>query len=384
MSGPRLYLSPPHLNGAERRLLEEALASGWITGMGPQLDAFEASFARLVGVKHAVGVSSGTAALHLALRALELEKDDEVYCSTLTFAASANPIVYEGGRPVFVDSDAATWNMDPNLLEEGLRRDARRGRPPRAVIAVDLYGQCADLDAIRGLCLRYGTTLIEDAAEALGATYKGRAAGSAGWANVFSFNGNKIVTASGGGMLATDDDGLAASARHLASQARDPAPHYEHSRIGYNYRLSNLLAAVGLAQLETLEERVAARRGNFERYRRALSQVEGLHFMPEAPYGRSTRWLTCVLIDPPRFGAGPEDARRRLEAEGIESRLVWKPMHLQPVYSGCRALGGSVAEGLFRGGLCLPSGSSLTAADVQRVAGGLLAAREGARVPALR
>ncbi|MBI3548193.1 MAG: aminotransferase class I/II-fold pyridoxal phosphate-dependent enzyme [Elusimicrobia bacterium] len=371
----QIFLSPPHMNGRERLYVDKAFESGWITTVGPQIEAFESALAERVGVKYAVGLSSGTAALHLAIRALEINRGEEVYCSTLTFSASANPIVYEGGRPVFIDSDRSSWNMDPNLLDRELRRAARRGKLPRAVITVDLYGQCADLEAIRESCARYEVPLIEDAAEALGATYRGRSAGSFGWGNVFSFNGNKIITTSGGGMLATDDARLAETARLLSTQARDPAPHYQHSRIGYNYRLSNILAAIGLAQLETLDRLVAARRRNFEQYRKALGSVDGVEFMPEASYGRSSRWLTCLLIDPARFGATREDVRLRLASKKIEARPVWKPMHLQPVFARCRAVGGDVSEDLFARGLCLPSGSNLTESDLRRVVGEFLAAR---------
>lgn len=371
----RIYLSPPQLNGRERSYIDKALQSGWISTVGPQVEAFEQALADRVGVKYAVGLASGTAGLHLAVRALGVRRGDEVICSTFTFAASANPIVYEGGRPVFIDSDRSTWNMDVDLLQQELKRSARRGSLPRAVIAVDLYGQCADLGAIKAACERYEVPLIEDAAEALGASYKGRSAGSFGWANIFSFNGNKIITSSGGGMLATNDGKLAQTTRMLAAQARDPASHYQHSAIGYNYRLSNILAAIGLAQLELLDECVAARRRIFESYRKELGGVDGIEFMPEASYGRSTRWLTCVLIDSRRFGASREEVRIHLESKNIESRPVWKPMHRQPVFAGCRIVGGPVSEDLFVRGLCLPSGSSLAAVDIRRIALEMLAAR---------
>ena len=350
----------------------EAICTNWVAPVGPHVDRFEAEFAKFIGLEHAVAVSSGTAAMHLAVRQLQLQPGDEVFCSSATFVASVNPVLYERGTPVFIDSDSATWNIDCNLLAEELKRLAAKGRLPRAVIAVDLYGQCADWEALQKLCEMYEVPLIEDAAEALGATYHGRPAGSFGWANIFSFNGNKIITTSGGGMLATNDGSLAARARHLATQARDPAPHYEHSTIGYNYRLSNLLAGVGRAQLEVLHNRVAARRANFEFYRQTLGQESGIEFMPEAPYGRSTRWLTCLLIDPASFGATREEIRLHLETHHIESRPVWKPMHLQPVFRDCRSVGGSVSERIFQRGLCLPSGSSLTVADLNRVVSSFL------------
>ncbi len=368
----RIYLSPPHLSGREQHFLLEAIRTNWVAPVGPHIDQFEADFARLVGLDHAVAVSSGTAAMHLAVRHLQLQPGEEVFCSSATFAASINPVVYEGGAPVFLDSDPATWNIDCNLLADELRRCAAQGRLPRAVIAVDLYGQCADWDTLRDICGPYGIPLIEDAAEALGATYRDQPAGCFGWANIFSFNGNKIITTSGGGMLATNDQSLATAARHLSTQARDPAPHYEHSTVGYNYRMSNLLAGVGRAQLEVLPDRVAARRAHFEYYQDAFAGEPGIEFMPEAGYGRSSRWLTCVLIDPKRFGATRDDLRLHLETQNMESRPVWKPMHCQPVFQGCRAVGGCVSEHFFERGLCLPSGSSLTRADLERVVAAVL------------
>ena len=372
----RISLSPPHLGAQELAYVQEAFASNWIAPVGPHVDAFEKEFAAVVGIKHAVALSSGTAALHLALRRLNLKEGDEVLCSTLTFIGSANPIVYERARPVFVDSDRRSWNMDPALLAEELDRCARNGRLPRAVIAVDLYGQCADLEPIEAACRRHGVPLIEDAAEALGAACAGRNAGTFGWAGIFSFNGNKIITTSGGGMLATKDDALAAEAKFLSQQARDPAPYYQHSRVGFNYRLSNILAGIGRGQLELLQERVAARRRNFELYRRFLGDCPGLSFMPEAPYGRSTRWLTCVLVESKAFGASPEDIRLHLETFDIESRPLWKPLHLQPVFAGCRTVGGTVSEELFAKGLCLPSGTALTEDDIRRVCDAVLSKRK--------
>jgi dTDP-4-amino-4,6-dideoxygalactose transaminase len=279
-----------------------------------------------------------------------------------------NPIVYLGATPVFIDSDRASWNMDPALLEEALDVRARRGRLPRAVVVVHLYGQSADLDAIAAVCARYGVALIEDAAEALGATYRGRAPGTTGITGVFSFNGNKIITTGGGGMLVSADRSLIAHARKLATQARDPAPHYEHSEMGFNYRLSNVLAAIGRGQLRVLSERVAARRRNFAFYSAALGDMPGIEFMPEAPWGTHTRWLTTLTIDPDEFGADTETVRLALEAEGIEARPVWKPMHLQPLYAHAPVVGGAIANDLFARGLCIPSGSNLTEIDRERVA----------------
>lgn len=334
--------------------------------MGPHVDSFEAEAARVVGVPHAAALSSGTAALHLALRLLGVGPGDEVLCSSFTFSASANPIVYEGASPVFVDCDGS-WTIDPNLVERELKAAIAAGRRPKALVAVDLYGQTCDYEALEGLCERYGVPLVEDAAEALGATCNGRGAGSFGTAGVLSFNGNKIITTSGGGMLLSNDGDLIRKARFLATQARDPAPHYQHSEIGFNYRMSNVLAAIGRGQLMTLPERVAARRGHFEAYREALGDIPGIGFMPEAPRGRANRWLTCITIEPGAFGASREDVRLALEAENIEARPVWKPMHLQPVFAGSRALGGGVSARIFETGLCLPSGSGMAKADRDRV-----------------
>jgi dTDP-4-amino-4,6-dideoxygalactose transaminase len=344
----------------ERKLLLEAFDSNWIAPLGPHVDAFERELAAKVGVAHAAALSSGTAAIHLALRILGVERGDEVIASSLTFSATVNPVLYQGATPVLIDSDRATWNMDPGLLEEELAACARRGRLPRAVIAVDLYGQCADYDAITAACARYEVPLVEDAAEALGATYRGRAAGSLGAMGVFSFNGNKIITTSGGGMLVSDRKDWVERARFLATQARDPAPHYEHSHIGFNYRMSNLLAAVGRGQLRVLDARVERRREINATYRAALGDVPGISFMPEAAYGRANAWLTCIQVDPSAFGATRDDVMRALASVDVEARPVWKPMHLQPVFSACRVRGGAVAAELFERGLCLPSGSALT------------------------
>jgi dTDP-4-amino-4,6-dideoxygalactose transaminase len=364
---PRIYLSPPHMSGHEEEFVAEAFRSNWIAPLGPMVDAFERELCEYVGIEHATALSSGTAALHLALLLLGIRAGDEVLCASLTFSASANAITYAGAEPVFLDCDRETWNVDPDLLEEELAACAAKGRMPKAVMAVDLYGQCADYGKIEDICRRFEVPLIEDAAEALGATYGGKKAGCFGRLAVFSFNGNKIITTSGGGMLVSTDGELIRKARFLATQARDPAPHYEHSMIGYNYRMSNLLAAVGRGQLKVIEERIAARRRNFELYREALGGLPGVGFMPEAPCGRSNRWLTCITVEPGEFGASREDIRLALEAENIEARPVWKPMHLQPVFASCRRRGGETAAELFEKGLCLPSGSSLSEEDLRRV-----------------
>ena len=367
----RIYLSPPDVGAAERTLLLDAFDSGWIAPLGPHVDAFEREFAAAVGVPHAVALSSGTAALHLALEILGVGRGNEVITSTLTFAATANAICYVGATPVFVDVSPETWNLDPDLLDEELARRARLGRQVAAVIAVDLYGQCADYDQIEALCARYGVRLLEDAAEALGATCGSRQAGAFGECAAFSFNGNKIITTSGGGMLVSHRRDVVDRARHLSTQARQPVAHYEHEEVGYNYRLSNLLAAVGRGQLAALDEKVARRRAVRAAYRSALVPCQGIEFMPEAAYGSSNGWLTCITIDPVQFGVDREAVRLFLERCNIESRPVWKPMHMQPVFREAQVCRGSVAAGLFETGLCLPSGSNLTAADQQRVTSAL-------------
>jgi dTDP-4-amino-4,6-dideoxygalactose transaminase len=364
---PRVYLSPPQTTGEDRDLLLDAFDSGWIAPLGPHVDAFEEEFASMLGVPCAVALSSGTAALHLALAVCGIGPGDEVATSTLTFVASANAIRYVGAVPVFIDSEAGSWNMDPKLLAEELEASVQRGRPIKAVLAVDVLGQCADYARITELCHQYDVPLIEDAAEALGATYDDRPAGTFGDIGCFSFNGNKIITTSGGGMLVTARREWAEKARWLATQARDPAAHYEHSKLGFNYRLSNLLAALGRGQLRVLEERVAQRRAIFAAYKSALEEAPGIDFMPEHPRGRCTRWLTCLTIDPNQFGATSEAVRMALEEVNIESRPVWKPMHLQPLYAGCRVRGGGVSERLFERGLCLPSGSDLQHEVIQRI-----------------
>lgn len=363
----RIYLSSPHLGELEEHFVGEAFATNWIAPLGPHVDAFEREFCEAVGTQHAAALSSGTAALHLALQLVGVQPRDEVFVSTLTFSASVNPIRYLGATPVFIDSERSSWNMDPDLLAAALEERAAGGRLPAAVVVVHLYGQSANLDPILEACARHGVPVVEDAAEALGATYRGRAPGTFGKAGIFSFNGNKIITTSGGGMLVSDDGGLITQARKLATQARDPAPHYEHSEIGYNYRLSNVLAGIGRGQLRVLEDRVEARRRNFALYQQTLGHLPGIEFMPEAPWGRHTRWLTCLTIDPAAAGTTRETVRLALEADNIEARPVWKPMHLQPVFRGFQVIGGGVAEDLFSHGLCLPSGSNLTHADLERV-----------------
>ena len=375
---PRIYLSPPDMSGGEREQLLAAFDSNWIAPLGPEVDAFERELAARTGVSAAAALSSGTAALHLALVLLNVSRGDDIWTATLTFAATANAIRYVGATPVFIDSERTSWNMDPALLREALGDAAARGSLPKAVIAVDLYGQCADYDAILASCEEHGVPVIEDAAEALGATYRGRPAGSFGTIGVLSFNGNKIITTSSGGALLSRDASLVERARHLASQARQPVAHYEHEEVGYNYRLSNLLAALGRAQLARLDELVEKRRAVNRAYHEAFEGLGGVELMPEAAGCHSTRWLTCLVLDEKRLGVGPAAVREHLESQNIEARPVWKPMHLQRAFRGCRVVGGAVAEELFAHGLCLPSGSSLPQSAQQRVIDAFL------RTPGLR
>ncbi|MBW2735049.1 MAG: aminotransferase class I/II-fold pyridoxal phosphate-dependent enzyme [Deltaproteobacteria bacterium] len=376
MSDKRIWLSSPHMGADERELLLDAFDSNWVAPLGPHVDAFEKEMAEYIGKAHAAALSAGTGALHLGLELLGVGPGDTVLTSTLTFAATANAISYTGATPVFIDSERESWNIDPALLGEELDTMARRGQRAAAVVPVDLYGQCADYDAILPLCAEAEVPVIEDAAEALGATHGvgdgAQRAGALGDLSILSFNGNKIITTSGGGMLLSDDAAQIERARFLATQARDPAPHYQHSTIGYNYRMSNLLAAVGRGQLRHLESRVDARRANNAFYRQALAHLPGLSFMPEASWGRSTCWLTCVLIDPNALGVNREAIRTHLMEKQIEARPVWKPMHLQPIFNGCRIVGGGVAKDLFERGLCLPSGSNLEPEDRQRVVDAIL------------
>jgi dTDP-4-amino-4,6-dideoxygalactose transaminase len=363
----RIFLSPPEVGAEERRMLLEAFDSNWIAPVGPDIDAFERELADRVGMEHAVALSSGTAALHLALLLAGVGPGDEVLVPSFTFIATAAPVTYLGATPVFVDSGPDDWGIDPALVAQELEERARTGRLPAALVTVDLYGQSADYDTLVAQCDRYEVPLIEDAAEALGATYRGRGVGSFGRAGVFSFNGNKIITTSGGGMLVSHSARLVDQARHLATQARQPFPHYEHTELGYNYRLSNLLAALGRAQLRGLDSHIDRRRAINTAYRSALGDLTGLTFMPVAATGEPNWWLTCVTIDPDEFGADREQLRLALESQDIESRPTWKPLHLQPVYAGAPIVGGAVCASVFERGLCLPTGSALSPAEVQRV-----------------
>ncbi|MCX7827727.1 MAG: aminotransferase class I/II-fold pyridoxal phosphate-dependent enzyme [Thermanaerothrix sp.] len=370
----KIYLSSPHMTGEEMAYVEEAFRTNWVAPLGPHVEAFEREMAQVLGVKSALALSSGTAGIHLGLKLLGVGPDDVVLCSTLTFAATANPILYLGAKPVFIDSDPDTWNMSLPALKRAVQRLKDDGVKPKALVAVDLYGQSADYDGILSVCGEEGIPVLEDAAEALGATYKGKMCGSLGRLGVLSFNGNKIITTSGGGMLLSDDEDAIERARFWATQARDKAPWYQHSQVGYNYRMSNVLAGIGRAQLKALSSRVEARRNVFDRYVESLGDLHGLSFMPEAAYGRSNRWLTVVLIDP-SSGLTPLNVMERLGEEDIETRPLWKPMHLQPLFEGCAYFphleGESVSDRLFSMGLCLPSGSNLTEEQQERVVGAL-------------
>lgn len=355
--------------GREQELVRAAFESNWIAPVGPDLTAFEREMCGVLGSAHAVALSSGTAALHLALQLAGVGPGDDVFCSTFTFAGSAFPIRYQGAEPVFVDSDRVSWNMDPNLLQKAIRARVAVGRRPRACIVVHLYGGPADTDAIAAICREHGVMLIEDAAESLGARYKGRHTGIDGALGVLSFNGNKIITTSGGGMLVGPSAEQLERARYLSTQAREPAPHYEHVTVGYNYRMSNIVAAIGRGQLSALESRVERRREIFEWYRQRLGSFPGVEFMPEPAWARGNRWLSCITVDPARAGCTREDIRLALERADIESRPLWKPMHLQPVFATCPAFTSGVSQELFERGLCLPSGTAMTTGDLERVAG---------------
>ncbi|GII21213.1 DegT/DnrJ/EryC1/StrS family aminotransferase [Planosporangium mesophilum] len=362
----RVYLSAPDIGPLEERYLLDAVRSGWVAPLGPSVDAFEREMAERVGVAHAVALSSGTAALHLALLGLGVGPGDVVVVPTLTFAATANAVVYTGAEPVFVDCDPATGNLDAALLADTLVALRSEGRRVGAVVPVDLFGRCADYAAILPLCAEYGVPVVEDAAEALGATYRGAAAGSFGRAAVLSFNGNKIMTTSGGGMLLSDDAELAAHARYLATQARQPVVHYEHTDIGYNYRLSNLLAALGRAQLARLDEMIERRRGLRDRYAKLFAGVDGVSVLGDEDDGGNC-WLTVIVVDPATAGWCAGELSAHLSERDIETRPVWKPMHLQPVFAGARSVLTGAAARLFETGLTLPSGSALDEQQIGRV-----------------
>lgn len=363
----KIFLSAPHMGGQELEFIKEAFASNFIAPLGPQVEAFEKEFAQAVGAKYAVALSSGTAALHMALRYAGVTDNDETLCSTFTFVASANAIRYQHGIPVFIDSDQTSWNMDVDLLAKELQRRAELGELPKALVLVHLYGQPADIDKVVELCNQYNIFLIEDAAEALGASYRGKSPGTFGNAGIYSFNGNKIITTSGGGMVVSDNRDLIEKIRFWSAQARDPQIYYQHSELGFNYRMSNLLAAVGRGQLQVLEKRVKRKREIFETYLAELGDLPGVDFMPEPAYGQASRWLTCLSVNPELAGIDRNYIISRLERHNIESRPTWKPMHLQPLYKDCKIIGGEVSEEIFARGLCLPSGTGMSDQDLERV-----------------
>lgn len=367
----KIYLSPPHLSGNETKYIQEAIDTNWIAPLGPNVDAFEKEIAQYTGANEAVAVSSGTAAIHLALSLLDVQKGDTVFCSSLTFVASANPILYQGAEPIFIDSEPETWNMSPEALERAFAEAARERKIPKAVIVVNLYGQSPKIDEILAICNRYDVPIIEDAAESLGSSYKGKPSGTFGKYGIFSFNGNKIITTSGGGMLISNDTESLKRARFLATQSRDPAPHYQHSEKGYNYRLSNILAGIGRGQMEVLDERVRARRLIFSQYYQELSHLPGLQFMPELENTFSNRWLTALTIDEQAAGVSSRTLLEALTHENIEARPVWKPLHLQPLFKDVKyyshKVDQSVSDELFLSGICLPSGSNLSEEELSRV-----------------
>ncbi len=367
MQRKRLFLSPPHQTGSELRFLSEAVASNYLAPLGPMVDGFEAELAAFTGFSDVLAVTSGTAAIHLALRLLDTGPGDVVVSSTLTFIGGVAPVLYQGATPIFVDSSPDDWLMDPELLRGVLENLSRRGRTPKAVIVTELFGQPARVDLYRAICDPHGVPLIIDAAESLGSKRNGCHGGKGALLVCLSFNGNKIITTSGGGALLADDPALIARARYLSQQARAPVPYYEHNEIGYNYRMSNLVAAVGRAQMTRIEERVERRREIFAFYRQALGDLAGVWFMPEPDGARGNRWLSIVLFERDVCGLGPSEICASLEAESIEARRIWKPMHLQPVFRDAERAEGGVAESLFERGVCLPSGTANTAEDLERV-----------------
>ena len=363
MPEKRLYLSPPHMSNREQAYVNEVFDSNFIAPVGPMLDAFESDFGSYTNIPHCLAVMNGTAAIHLALRVLDVKKGDEVWSASLTFIGGVSPITYQGATPVFFDSRESDWTIDCDLVEQELKN----GKPPKAIIATDIYGQCADYKRLMQLCNEHNIYLIADAAESLGATYDGKPAGFYADMAAYSFNGNKIMTASGGRMLASHHKDWMDHARKLSTQAKEPLPYYEHKEIGYNYRMSNVMAAIARGQLEVLDERVSRRREIFNTYKNGLADMPGLKFMPEGDHSHSNRWLTVMTVDEKAFGAGPEDIRQALEKENVEARPVWKPMHMQPVFKDAKMIGGQVCEKLFATGLCLPSGSAMREHEQMRV-----------------
>ena len=362
----KIWLSPPHMGGNELSYIQEAFKDNWIAPLGPNVDGLEQDIGNYSGAEHCAALSSGTAALHLALIILGVKAGDEVLCSTFTFSASANPIVYQGAIPVFIESEANTWNMSPEFLDKAIKDRISKGKKPKAIVAVHLYGQPAKLDELMEISNRYEIPLIEDAAESLGARYKGKMTGTFGKVGLYSFNGNKIISTSGGGALVTNDKVIADRARFLATQARDPAPHYQHSAIGYNYRMSNIIAGIGRGQMEVIEERVKRRREIFHFYTQKLEEIQEISFLKEHQNTFANRWLTCILLDK-KSKVTREDIRKELEKDNIESRPLWKPMHLQPVFKDYPYYGDQLSQDLFDRGLCLPSGSVMSSEDQLRI-----------------
>lgn len=362
--GAKIYLSSPHMSyeGYERKYIDEAFETNWIAPLGANVDGFERELSEKVGAKHAAALSSGTAAIHMALKAVGVEKDDIVFCQSLTFSATVNPVIYQNATPVFIDSDYKTWNMDPDALEAAFKKYPK----VKAVLVVHLYGISADLDRIVEICRRHNVPLIEDAAESLGTTYKGKYTGTFGDYGIFSFNGNKIITTSGGGMLVSDNEERIAKVRFWATQARDKARHYQHSELGYNYRMSNIVAGIGRGQLKVLDKRIAKKKYIFEFYKRELGELEDVKFMPENEWDKPNYWLTCITLS---GKVKPIDIIEALEKDNIESRPIWKPMHMQPFYEGYDFIGGDVARSIFENGVCLPSDTKMTDDDLNRVCG---------------
>ena len=367
----RIFLSSPHMSGREQKYIQEAFDLNWIAPLGNNVDGFERELAEYNSISDAAVVVSGTAAIHLALRLLNVGKGDIVFCSSLTFVASVNPVLYQGATPVLIDSEPETWNMSPQALERALKDAKSNGKLPKAVIVVHLYGQSAKMDEIMDVCEAYNVPVIEDAAESLGSEYKGRKSGTFGDFGIYSFNGNKIITTSGGGALVSNDAEALKKARFLATQARDPSIHYQHSEVGYNYRMSNIVAGIGRGQLQVLDKRVKQRRAIFARYYEAFGQVEGISFQPELEDTKSNRWLTALTIDPEVTGVTRTEIIDKLEEENIEARPVWKPMHLQPLFDGVEYYphqeGNSISDKLFDYGICLPSGSNMSVKEQERV-----------------
>lgn len=362
----KIYLSSPHMSeeGYERAFVQQAFDTNWIAPLGENVNEFENELAQKVGITSAAALTSGTAAIHMALKAVNVQAGDIVFCQSLTFSATANPIIYQNAIPVFIDSDYETWNMSPDALEAAFEKYSRMGKRPKAVIVVHLYGLSARLDEILAICNRYGVPLIEDAAESLGTLYKGRQTGVLGEYGIFSFNGNKIITTSGGGMLVSDNQEKIAKVRFWATQARDAARHYQHSELGYNYRMSNVVAGIGRGQLKVLDERVAKKKRIFEYYRQTLGKLEGVEMMPQNEWNKPNYWLSCITLS---GKVKPLAIMEALEAVNIESRPIWKPMHMQPFFAECDFIGGNVAETLFANGVCLPSDTKMTESDLDRV-----------------